>query len=128
MIIENSAFTQAEIAEVDQFIFLGMVVDQIETFTKMFLDLGLVKQISNNKTLNAEWNEKIQEAVQEIINRESLIMVVSYLKEMEKQCCFDKNIEDWEYPSLKPYTIKSMFLGKKLGDCITKMLLTQSDT
>ena len=127
LVIKNSDFAQAELAEVDQVVFLGMLVDQVETFTKMFLDLGLVKRIQDDETLRANWNENIQTVVQEIFNQESLIMVVSYLEEMQKQCCFDENAENWQYPSLKPYTIKSIFTGRKLGDCIAKMLSAKID-
>jgi len=108
--------------EIDEFVFLGIVVDELETFIKMFLDLGFIKRVSEDNALSSKLDGVVWEGVHEIINREAIVMVIAYIKAMKEVCTFEESAEDWKYPSLKPYAIQAMFLGKKLGDCVAKVI------
>jgi len=111
--------------EIDHLVFLGMIVEQIEKFVKIFLEFGLDNKKHKDTVLSTKWNKEIQAAVDEIFDRESLITVFSYLNDMRKQCNFNEDVQDWKYPSLAPYAIKSMFIGEKLGDCVVKFLSSE---
>jgi hypothetical protein len=108
--------------EIDEFVFLGIVADELETFIKMFLDLGFIKRVSEDNALSSKLDGVIWEGVHEIINREALVMVIAYMKAMKEVCTFEESAEDWKYPSLKPYAIQAMFFGRKLGDCVAKVI------
>jgi len=109
--------------EVDDLVFLGILIDEIENCAKMFLNLGLVRSTSENKVLAYKLNDTMQYAMQEIINRQALITVMVYLEAILNKYGFERNAENAQYPSLKPYIIQAIFLGRKLGDCVAKILV-----
>jgi len=108
--------------EIDEFVLLGMVADEFETFIKLFFDLGFIKRVSEDYDLSSKLDDVIREGVQEIINRETLVMVIAYMKAMSEICTFEESAENWKYPSLKSYVIQAMFFGRKLADCVAKLI------
>ena len=103
---------------VDELVCLGIIVEELLDFIRNFLNIGLYRKISEDKIISSKWNDQIQKAMQQILDREAIIIVIDYLQEIMEQSNLEESPENWKYPSLKPYAIKAMFCGRKLADCV----------